>query len=88
MSKMAEVRLTLEEYEAMRRLITSERESEGAVEEARVAPKKKRRSKYRRLYDRNFQTAKVKFMSKTGKWRKDGFRKAVKLAHKMTRGNL
>ncbi len=88
MSKMAEVRLTLEEYEAMRRLITSQRESEGAVEQARVAPKKKRRSKYRRTYDKNFQTAKKKFMTNAGKWRKDGFRKAVKLAHKMTRDSL
>jgi len=44
---MAHVTLTLEEYEALRSLIGSERESEGATIEAR-APKKKRKkvSKY------------------------------------------
>jgi len=43
---MATVTLTLEEYEALRSLIGSERESEGAIEAA--APKKKRKkvSKY------------------------------------------
>ena len=40
---MAEVRLTLEEYEALRRLISSERESEGAMEEAKASPSKKKR---------------------------------------------
>lgn len=43
---MAHVQLTLEEYEALRSLISSERESEGATLAA--APKKKKRkvSKY------------------------------------------
>jgi hypothetical protein len=48
---MAHVTLTLEEYEDLRSLISSERESEGAVEEARVAPKKKRKvSRYQREF--------------------------------------
>jgi hypothetical protein len=48
---MAHVTLTLEEYEALRSLIGSERESEGATIEAR-APKKKRKkvSKYSREF--------------------------------------
>jgi len=47
---MAHVTLTLEEYEALRSLIGSERESEGAIEAA--APKKKRKkvSKYSREF--------------------------------------
>lgn len=47
---MAHVTLTLEEYEALRSLISSERESEGATLVA--APKKKRRkvSKYSREF--------------------------------------
>jgi len=47
---MATVTLTLEEYEALRSLIGSERESEGATLAA--APKKKRRkvSKYSREF--------------------------------------
>jgi len=41
---MAHVTLTLEEYEALRSLIGSERESEGAIEAA--APAKKKRKKF------------------------------------------
>ena len=48
---MAHVTLTLEEYEDLRSLISSERESEGAVEQGRAAPKKKRKvSRYQREF--------------------------------------
>jgi len=44
---MAHVTLTLEEYEALRSLIGSERESEGAIEAAAPAKKKRKKvSKY------------------------------------------
>tara|TARA_Y100001938_G_scaffold55741_1_gene77778 strand:+ start:1139 stop:1405 length:267 start_codon:yes stop_codon:yes gene_type:complete len=57
---MGNVTLTLEEYEALRRLITSERESEGAMEETRAAPKKKRRvSKYQREFGRQMKKLKA-----------------------------
>jgi hypothetical protein len=45
---MADVTMTLEEYEALRRLITSERESEGATV-AQAAPKKRRSKKNPKL---------------------------------------
>lgn len=46
---MASVTLTLEEYEALRSLISSERESEGAIEQAKEAKKKPmKKSKYRK----------------------------------------
>jgi len=48
---MAHVTLTLEEYEDLRSLISSERESEGAHEHAVVEKKKKRKvSKYQREF--------------------------------------
>ena len=57
---MAEVRLTLEEYEALRRLISSERESEGAMEAAAEPKKKKRRvSKYQREFGRQMKKLKA-----------------------------
>jgi len=43
---MAHVTLTLEEYEALRSLISSERESEGAIEAAKPKKKRKKVSKY------------------------------------------
>jgi len=45
---MATVTLTLEEYEALRSLISSERESEGAIEEAVVKKKPMKKSPYRK----------------------------------------
>jgi hypothetical protein len=58
---MADVTMTLEEYEALRRLITSERESEGAVEEAKATrPKRRRVSKYSREFGRQLKKLKKK----------------------------
>jgi DNA-binding protein H-NS len=56
---MGNVTLTLEEYEALRRLIGSERESEGAEEAA--APKKKKRkvSKYQKQFGKEMKKLKA-----------------------------
>ena len=45
---MASVTLTLEEYEALRSLISSERESEGAHEQSVEKKKKMKKSPYRK----------------------------------------
>jgi len=47
---MAHVTLTLEEYEALRSLIGSERESEGATLAAKPKKKRKKVSKYSREF--------------------------------------
>jgi len=47
-SSMASVTLTLEEYEALRSLISSERESEGAMEQAKATKKPRKKSPYRK----------------------------------------
>jgi len=61
---MATVTLTLEEYEALRSLIGSERESEGATNIARITPgkiKKKRKvSKYSKEFGRQLKALKKK----------------------------
>jgi len=55
---MGNVTLTLEEYEALRRLIGSERESEGA--ELAEQPKKKRKvSRYQREFGRQMKKLKA-----------------------------
>ena len=52
--------MTLEEYEALRRLITSERESEGAELAAEEPMKKKRKvSKYQREFGRQMKKLKA-----------------------------
>jgi len=56
---MAEVRLTLDEYEALRRLITSERESEGAEKSASPVKKKRKVSQYQREFGRQMKKLKA-----------------------------
>ena len=57
---MADVTMTLEEYEALRRLITSERESEGAELAAADPPKKKRKvSRYQKEFGRQMKKLKA-----------------------------
>ena len=76
--------LTVEEYMALRRLIDSEKESEGAIVAKRLeAPKPKRRSSaYSRKYKAAFKKIAPRYKLKSGKWKKGGFRSAVKAAHK------
>ena len=79
---MAHVTLTLDEYEALRSLIGSERESEGAIEEAKEKPKRKITAA-NRAYSKAFKKVKSKYMKKNGGWKKDGFKNCTRAAHKM-----
>lgn len=80
---MAEVRMTLEEYEALRRLITSERESEGATLTAREQPKKKKTRKNPKL-KRALTEANRQLRLKSGKLRKGRTQADVmRLAHRL-----
>jgi hypothetical protein len=79
--------MTLEEYEALRRLIGSERESEGSMEEAKVMRSKPKRkaSAYSKHYGKMFQKVAPKYKLKNGSWMKDGFKRAQKAAHKLAK---
>ena len=80
--------LTPDEYMAIMQLITSERESEGAMEEAKVADKPKRRSRKARTADRKLSMA---FKEANSRYRKkDGTLRAgrtqadiARLAHRL-----
>ena len=79
--------LTVEEYMALRRLIDSERESEGAtLAAADPAPVRRKVSAYNRKYRAAFKKVSSTYKLKSGKWKKNGFRSAVKAAHKMAGG--
>jgi len=80
---MADVTMTLEEYEALRALITSERESEGAIEQARAAPKKRKGKKNPKL-KKALTEANRRMRLKNGSLRKGRTQSDVmKLAHKL-----
>ena len=80
--------LTPDEYMAIMRLITSERESEGAMEEAKVADKPKRRSRSARAADRKlskaFTEANRRYRKKDGSLRQGRTQADIaKLAHRL-----
>jgi hypothetical protein len=80
--EMADVTMTLEEYEALRRLITSERESEGAT--LAQAKPKKRRSKKNPKLKRALTEANRRMRLKSGALRKGKTQADVmRLAHKL-----
>jgi len=53
----------------------------GAVA-AGKAPKGRKRSAYARKYKAAFKRVSKNFKKKNGEWKKDGFKRAVKAAHK------
>ncbi len=78
---MAEVRLTLEEYEALRRMITSERESEGAT---LAETKKPTRRKKNKKLSKALRMANSKLRNKNGSLKKGKKQSDVmKMAHKL-----
>jgi len=78
---MADITMTLDEYEALRRLITSERESEGA-QLASTEKKKRKPTAANRAYSRAFKKLAPKFKLKSGSWKMNGFSNCCKAAHK------
>lgn len=77
--------LTLDEYMAIRRLITSERESEGSTLSQEPAKPTRRASAYNRRYKAAFKKVAPRYKLKNGNWRANGFRSAVRAAHKMAK---
>ena len=80
--------LTPDEYMALMRLITSERESEGAQEEAKVVDKPKRRTRAARSADRKlsaaFKEANRRYRKKDGSLRAGRTQRDIAtLAHKL-----
>ena len=55
-----------------------------ALEAVSVAPKpRKKTTAYQRKYKKAFASVKGNYKLKNGKWKKDGFKNAVKAAHRM-----
>ena len=82
--------LTPDEYMSIMRLISSERESEGAALSMRDnspadKPKRKRKTAYQRRYEKNFKAIEDNYKLKNGNWKKNGFKRAVKEAHRLSK---
>ena len=84
---MATVTMTMEEYLNLLNGLNSEmlsKEMDG-MQSAVSMPKKRKTTAYQRRYKSNFKKISPRFKMKSGKWKKNGFRSAVKLAHKMSK---
>jgi hypothetical protein len=80
---MAEVTLTLEEYETLRDLAMGV--ADRVIEEVVVAPVKRKVSAASKRYGRAFKQIAPTYKLKNGSWKKNGFRSAVRAAHKMAK---
>jgi len=81
---MAEVRMTMEEYLQLLNGLTSDMGSSPAADMPPSKPKR-RATAYQRRYKANFKKISKRFKLKSGKWKKNGFKMAVKMAHKMSK---
>ena len=82
---MAEVTLTLEEYEALRTLAMGI--AAPIIDEVIVAPVKRKASAYSKRYGKAFDKIAKDFKKKNGQWKKHGFRNAVNAAHRLAKSN-
>ena len=82
---MAEVTLTLEEYEALREMAMGI--AAPIVDQVIVKPVKRKASAYSKRYGRAFKKVAPKFKLKNGSWKKNGFRSAVRAAHKLAKSS-
>jgi len=82
---MAEVTLTLEEYETLREMAMGI--AAPIVEEVIIAPVKRKASAASKRYGRAFKQVAPTYKLKNGSWKKNGFKLAVRAAHKLAKKN-
>jgi len=82
---MAEVTLTLEEYEALREMALGSNPK--SVELHPPAGKKRKASAYSKRFGKAFKKVSKTYKLKNGKWKVNGFKNAVKAGHKLAKTN-
>ncbi len=81
---MADVTMSLEEYEAMRAMIMNAPSTLSSLSED-VVVKTRKASAYSKKYGRAFKQVQGKYKTKSGSWMKDGFKRAQKAAHALAK---
>ena len=82
---MAEVTLTLEEYEALREMAMGV--AAPIIEQVIVTPVKRKASAYSKRFGKAFKKVSKTYKKKNGQWMKNGFRDAVRAGHKLAKTN-
>jgi hypothetical protein len=81
---MADVTMSLEEYETMRAMILNPTmSSPGATPEP--VQKKRKASAYSKRYGKAFKKVAPRYKTKSGSWMKNGFKRAQKAAHALAK---
>ena len=80
---MAEVTLTLEEYEALREMAMGI--AAPIIDQVIVTPVKRKASAYSKRFGKAFKKVSKKYKKKNGQWMKNGFKDAVRAAHKLAK---
>lgn len=80
---MVDVRMSMEEYLALLGGVSMDSMPSPILEDAPM-PKKRKTSAYSRRYKANFRKVAPDFKLKSGKWAKNGFKRAVKEAHRLS----
>ena len=81
---MVDVRMTMDEYLTLLGGIPMDSGLSDSLGET-LGPKKKRSSAYFRRYKANFKKIENDYKLKNGNWKKNGFKRAVTEAHKMSK---
>lgn len=85
---MATVTMTIEEYLALINGLTSNQAMPADSGMMSQAPEPKRARKptaYQRRYKRNFRQIQDRYKKQNGEWKKNGFRSAVREAHRLSK---
>ena len=80
---MATGTMTMEEYLQLLNGLSSEMPMDQV--QVQPEPKPKKKTAYQKRYGRNFRKIENQYKLKSGKWKKNGFKNAVKMAHKMSK---
>ena len=82
---MAEVTLTLEEYEALREMAMGS--TPALIDTSEPIAKPRKASAYSKRYGKAFKKVSPDYKKKNGEWKVNGFRSAVRSAHKLAKSN-
>lgn len=85
---MAEITMSLEEYESLRALALSGscvNCSQASPAAAEASPTKRKPSAYNRRFSKAFKKVESKYKKKSGGWKKNGFKSAQREAHRIAK---
>ena len=82
---MADVTMSLEEYETMRAMILNPTSASTQGTSSGTTSKPRKASAYSKRYGKAFKKVQGQYKTKSGSWMKNGFKRAQKAAHALAK---